>query len=87
MYNNQTEKLIVDPQIIFNMYYPSCSYNPDSPNSGDSNKVNGNSACIPFPDPPYSGVKNANSITDVGTCIDNKTYLARRFLSKNNINL
>lgn len=74
------------------MYYPPCVYNPDSPNTQVVRGVNGNSPCIPFPAPPPACEKK-NSVlgisqekpclnTDGGPCIDNKTYLARRFLGK-----
>jgi hypothetical protein len=94
VYNNRSQELLVNPQIIFNLYYPPCVYNPDSPNKGLVTK-NGKSPCIPFPAPPKPCNKSVNSKLeklginqgmpcinkDGGPCIDNKTYLARKFFS------
>jgi len=45
VYDNNVDVSIVDPQAIFNMYYPPCSFDHKDP----SNKV---TPCIPFPEPP-----------------------------------
>jgi len=65
VYDNTNEVSIIDPTVIFNMYYPPCKYNPDNPNSKRGNRGNSTSSsgrngdngggddtepCIPFPD-------------------------------------
>lgn len=99
VYRNNSKELLVNPQIIFNLYYPPCVYNPDSPNKGVRSK-HGKSPCIPFPKPPKLpkpcnktkksklekiGISVGKPCInkDGGPCIDNKTYLARKFFSKN----
>jgi hypothetical protein len=47
IYDNNQEVSVVDPNVIFSMYYPPCSYNPDEPNNKHKAEP-----CIPFPEPP-----------------------------------
>lgn len=47
IYDNNNHVSVVDPRVIFNMYYPPCDYNPDDPTGKLKNEP-----CIPFPDPP-----------------------------------
>lgn len=47
IYDNNIDISVVDPKVIFNMYYPPCNYNPDDPSNSKRPEP-----CIPFPEAP-----------------------------------
>lgn len=55
VYDKSTDPGLMDPNVIYQMYYPPCKYDPDKPN------VLPTEPCIPFPEPPKPCKTNKKS--------------------------